>query len=150
RKAAFLGQFTSKSIIVSSSGEFSMQIARLPLRRACLFFGVVVSLLAPALAAEKARVKAEDYAIDAEIVPKTHRLIAKARVKFTALDDINFATFELHNALHVSRVLDANNRPVTAERISQDNAIRVAFPSAMAKGSTSTLTFEYEGVLIGL
>jgi len=42
------------------------------------------------MAADRSRIKAEDYVIDAEIVPKTHRLIARVRVKFTALDDINF------------------------------------------------------------
>jgi hypothetical protein len=131
-----------------SALESFMEIARRPLRRAGLLLGVLLSLLAPALAADRARIKAEDYVIDAEITPKTHRLVARAKVKFTAVDDINFATFELHNALHVSRVLDGNNRPLTAERISQDNAIRVAFPTAMAKGSTATFTFEYEGILV--
>jgi hypothetical protein len=105
--------------------------------------------MVPAMGAEKPRVKAEDYTIDAEIVPKTHRLIARARVKFTALDDISFASFELHNGLHTTKILDGNGRPLTAERVTQDNAIRVTFPSALAKGTSSTLTFEYEGVLVG-
>ena len=102
-----------------------------------------------AVGAEKPRVKAEDYTIDAEIVPKTHRLIARTRVKFTALDDISFASFELHNGLHTTKILDGNGRPLTAERVTQDNAVRVTFPSALAKGTSSTLTFEYEGVLVG-
>ena len=125
-----------------------MQIARRPLGRAWFLFAWVLSLVAPAMGAEKPRVKAQDYVIDAEIVPKTHRLIARARVKFMALDDVNFATFELHNGLRTTKVLDGNGRPLTAERISQDNAIRVTFPSALAKGSTSTVTFEYEGTLV--
>ena len=105
--------------------------------------------MVPAIGAEKPRVKAEDYTIDAEIIPKTHRLIARARVKFTALDDISFASFELHNGLHTTKILDSNGRPLTAERVTQDNAVRVTFPSALAKGTSSTLTFEYEGVLVG-
>jgi hypothetical protein len=125
-----------------------MQTARRPLRRAGLLFTLVLSLLLPALGAEKARVKAESYVIDAEIVPKTHHLIARAQVKFTALEDVNFATFELHNALRVSKVLDANGKPLTAERISTDNAVRVSFPATIPKGSSSTLTFEYEGALV--
>src|SRR5260370_583781 len=43
-KAAFLGQFTSKPCIASSSGVF-MQTARRPLRRACVLFALVFSLL---------------------------------------------------------------------------------------------------------
>ena len=57
-----------------------MQIARRPLRF-CLFLGLTLALFLPALAADRSRIKAEDYAIDAEIVPKTHRLIARVRVK---------------------------------------------------------------------
>ena len=124
-----------------------MQIARQPLGRAWFLVACVLSLVAQAMGAEKPRVKAEDYVIDAEIVPKTHCLIAHARVKFTALEDTNFASFELHNALRTTKVLDNNGRPLTAERVSQDNAIRVTFPSSLAKGSTNTLTFEYEGTL---
>src|SRR5215469_3134501 len=126
-----------------------MQNARRPLRRAWILIGLLVSLLTPALGQQKARVKAEDYVIDAEITPKTHRLTARVKVKVTARDDINFASFELHNGLHVTKVLDANGRPLTAERVSQENAIRVTFPTALAKGATTTLTFDYEGVLVG-
>src|SRR5437763_265986 len=124
-----------------------MQIARRPLRRACLYFGLLFSLVLSGLGAEKSRVKAEDYVIDAEIVPRTHHLTARAKVKCTALDDTKFGTFELNNGLRVTRVADGNGRALTAERISQDNAVRVAFPNGMAKGSASTLTFEYEGTL---
>ncbi len=124
-----------------------MPNARRPLRRAGLLFVLVLSLLVPALGAEKSHVKAESYVIDAEIVPKTHHLSARVQVKFTTLEDINFATFELHNAMRLSKVLDANGKPLSAERISADNAIRVSLPATLAKGSSSTLTFEYEGAL---
>jgi Peptidase family M1 domain/Tetratricopeptide repeat len=124
-----------------------MDIARRPLRRACLFFALIFSIVLPVLGAEKSRVKAEDYQIDAEILPKTHQLIARAKVKFTALDDTNFGSFELNNALRVTKILDANGKPMTAERVSQDNAVRVAFPNGLKKGDTSTITFDYEGKL---
>ena len=50
-------------------------------------------------AAEKQRIQVNDYIIQAVISPQTHQLKAQARVKFTALDDITIAIFELHNAL---------------------------------------------------
>jgi aminopeptidase N len=109
--------------------------------------GLIFSLLLPALGAEKSRVKADDYLIDAEIYPQTHQLTARARVKFTVLDDTQFGSFELNNALRVTKVLDANGKPLSAERISQDNVIRVAFPNGLNKGATGTVTFEYEGKL---
>jgi len=124
-----------------------MLIARRPLRRACLYFGLLSFLILPALSAEKSRVRAEDYVIDAEIVPRTHHLSARAKVKFVALDDTNFGTFELNNGLRITRVTDANGKAVSAERVSQDNGVRVTFPSGIAKGAAGTLTFEYEGTL---
>src|SRR5436853_1171838 len=124
-----------------------MRIARPPLGRAFLFFILVLALALSTLGAEKVRIKAEDYVIDAEIVPKTHHLTARAKVKFTALDDVNFATFELNNALRPTKVVDDKGKVLTAERISQDNAIRVVFPAGLTKGTTTTLTFEYEGNL---
>ena len=124
-----------------------MPIARRPIRRACLFFTLILSLAVPALSAERSRIKAQDYVIDAEILPKTHHLVAHAKVKFTALDDVNFATFELNNGLRATRVLDEKGKPLNAERISQDNAVRVVFPTGLTKGTITTLTFDYEGNL---
>ncbi|HEV3037128.1 MAG TPA: M1 family aminopeptidase [Candidatus Angelobacter sp.] len=124
-----------------------MRIARPPVGRAYFFFLLVLVLALPALGAEKSRIKAEDYVIDAEIVPKTHHLTAHAKVKFTALDDVNFATFELNNGLRPTRVVDDKGKVLSAERISQDNAVRVVFPAGLTKGATATLTFDYEGNL---
>src|SRR5258708_28198577 len=124
-----------------------MQNARRPLRRACLLFGVFFSFVLPVLAAERPRVKAEEYVIDGEITPKTDRLTARARVKFTALDDTNFGTFELNNALRPTRILDASGRTLSGERISTENAVRISFPNGLVKGSSNVITFEYEGTL---
>ncbi len=57
-------------------------------------------------AAEKPRIQAEDYTIEAKVSPQSHKLTARAVVKFVALDDISIATFELHNALRVTQVTD--------------------------------------------
>jgi predicted negative regulator of RcsB-dependent stress response len=124
-----------------------MQIARPPLRRAHLLIGLFFLALALPAMGQRQRIKAEDYQIDAEILPKSHHLSARARVKFTALEDINFATFELNNALRLGKVTDANGKVVPAERISQENAVRVTFPAMLPKGTSTTLTFDYEGAL---
>src|ERR1044071_2349739 len=142
-KAAFLGKFTSNPSTFQQLLEKYMQIARRPLRRAFLFIGLIASLCLPALAADRPRGKAEDYVIDAEIVPKTHRLTARAKVKFMALEDINFASFGLHDGRGVTKVLDERGRPLTAERVTQASSARISFPATMAKGSSATLTFDY-------
>ena len=123
-----------------------MQLARRPLRRAISVLSFL--LIATAMfAAEKPRIRVDDYAIYAEIVPRAHKLVAKAKVKFTALDDISVATFELHNALRPTRITDADGKPLTAERITQDNSIRIPLPAGLAKDQSTTLTIEYEGTL---
>jgi tetratricopeptide (TPR) repeat protein len=101
----------------------------------------------PSWAAEKMRLRVDDYQIDAELLPHVHKITARAKVKFTALEDLNIATFELHNGLRVSKVLDAAGKPLTAERSTQDSTIRVQLPTTMPKDYSTTLTFDYAGVL---
>jgi len=99
----------------------------------------------PSFAAEKTRIRVDDYKIEAELTPHLHQISARATVKFTALQDINTAIFELHNGLRVTKVLDANNHPLSAERVTQDYTVRVSLPEGLSKDASTSLTFEYEG-----
>jgi tetratricopeptide (TPR) repeat protein len=99
----------------------------------------------PCWAAEKARLRVDDYQIEVELTPHLHQISARAKVKFTALQDLSTAIFELHNGLRVTKVLDDQNQPLSAERITQDSTVRVPLPAGLAKDSSTTLTFEYEG-----
>ncbi|HUN88730.1 MAG TPA: M1 family aminopeptidase [Terriglobales bacterium] len=123
-----------------------MPSARRPLRRAFLVtFLLIVST--GLFAAEKPRIQVDDYVIDAELQPGGHKLVARAKIRFTALDDISVATFELHNALRPTKVTDANGKSIEAERNAQDGTIRVSLPAGLSKGQSTTLTIDYEGVL---
>jgi aminopeptidase N len=106
---------------------------------------LVVSL--PCWAAEKNRLRVDDYQIEAELAPHSHKLTARAKVKFTALEDLSVATFELNNGLRLTKVLDANNKPLNAERVTQDSTVRIPLSNGLPKGTTTTFTFDYEGVL---
>ncbi len=108
---------------------------------------LVVLLAVPSWAADKAHLRVDDYRIEAELTPHLHTITARARVKFTALQDLSVAVFELHNDLRVTKVLDEKNQPLSAERVTQDSTIRVPLPAGLAKDATTTLTFEYEGQL---
>ncbi|HEX8800960.1 MAG TPA: peptidase M1, partial [Terriglobales bacterium] len=109
---------------------------------------LVFAILAPAsYAADRQRVQVESYVIQAVVTPQTHQLKAVAQVKFTALDDISIATFQLHNGLRPTRVVDAEGQTLSAERISQDSSVRVSLPTGLSKGASSTLIFEYEGTV---
>src|SRR5580692_3959835 len=116
-------------------------------RRALTDSLVLVFLLGslPAWAAEKTRLRVDDYQIDAELTPHTHKISARAKVKFTALDDISAASFELHNGLRVTKVTDESGKTLSAERITQDFTVRVQLSKALSKDSSTTLTFEYDG-----
>ncbi len=128
-----------------------MRFARRPIRRAVVSLFIILSFCATAelaFAAEKQRIRIDDYVIDADLTPRTHRMTAKARVKFTALDDISTAVFELHNAMRVNKVTGANGRALPApERVTQDSTIRVSLPTGLNKGQSTTLVFDYEGLL---
>jgi len=115
-----------------------------------LFTVLLVALLAarPAAAAEKPRLRVDDYVIDATLVPAAHKLVARARVKFTALDELATATFQLHNALRLTRVTDESGATLAAERVTQDSTVRVSLPSGISKGASKVLIFHYEGVLL--
>src|ERR1700722_16895650 len=99
----------------------------------------LVLLATPSRAAEKARLRVDDYRIEAELDPHLHQITARAKVKFTALQDISVAVFELHNDLRVTKVTDEKNQPLSA--------VRVPLPSGLSKNASTTLTFEYDGTL---
>jgi tetratricopeptide (TPR) repeat protein len=101
----------------------------------------------PAWAAEKTRLRVDDYQIDAELTPHTHKIAARAKVKFTALEDITAATFELHNGLRVTKMTDEAGKSLTTERITQDFTVRVLLSKPLSKDASTTLTFEYDGTL---
>jgi len=118
-------------------------------RRALTNFLVLLLLLVslPMWAAEKTRLRVDDYQIDAELTPHIHKITARAKVKFTALEDVNAATFELNNGLRVTKVTDESGQTLSPERMTQDFTVRVQLSKPLSKGSSTTLTFEYDGTL---
>ncbi len=125
-----------------------MLVAPRPLRKlpACLVLTFLVLCL-PAWAAEKVRFHADDYQIDAVLSPHEHKISARVKVKISALEDLNIATFHLHNNLRLTKVTDASGKPLTADRQPQDSSVRVSLRGEVPKDQSTTLTFEYEGVL---
>lgn len=128
-----------------------MKLFRCPrLRRACsTYLLVLLSVLGPvaAHAAEKPRMHVDDYQLSVELLPETHHLSAHAVVKVTALEDISTATFQLNNALRVTKLVDVNNKPLSPERSTQDSSIRFGLNSSLQKNTSTTFTFDYEGTL---
>jgi len=118
-------------------------------RARSIYLLVLLSVLASlaARAADKSRMHVDDYQLSVELLPETHHLSAHAIVKVTALEDISTATFQLNNALRVTKLVDANNKPLTPERSTQDSSIRFGLNSSLQKNSSTTFVFDYEGTL---
>jgi len=108
-----------------------------------------VGMAGPRLsAAERPNINITGYVIDAQLDPADHTLKATARVTFTATDTISAAVFELHNALKVESVADAQGHPLSGER-GPNATISIALPSPMSKGASTTFVFVYGGTLSG-
>ena len=123
-------------------------------QRAAAFLAAGLLLLAGSVRASaqerRNRIRVVAYAIDAEVSPNTQSLSAKATVQFVPLDDNSTtATFELNNALNVSRVVDAAGKQIPASRNQQDFTMRLNFEAPLAKGRPVSVTFYYDGRLSG-
>jgi Peptidase family M1 domain len=98
----------------------------------------------------RSRIDVEHYSIEAEVNPRTQALTARATVRFVPLDEnVNSAVFELHNALSVSRVVDAAGRQIPASTSQQDFTRRLSFDQSLPQGKPVTVTFTYDGRLSG-
>ncbi len=96
------------------------------------------------------RIDVDQYTIEAEISPNTQSIVARATVSFSPLDEnVTSASFELNNALNVSRVVDSSGRQIPASRNQQDYSVRLSFDQPLVKGQPVSLTFFYDGRLTG-
>lgn len=113
------------------------------------FFGAF-SLLAADDRGVRTHIDVDHYLIEAEVNPRTQALTANVQVQFVPLEDnLTSASFELNNALNVSRVVDGRGRQVPASRSTQDFTVRLSFPEPLPKGKPATVTFSYDGRLTG-
>lgn len=97
-----------------------------------------------------AHIDVQDYVIEAEVSPNTQSIAVKATVNFVPLEDgTNSATFELNNALNVSRVLDSQGKQIPTSRNQQESSVRLSFAQPLPKGQPASVTFYYDGRLTG-
>ncbi|MBV9612950.1 MAG: hypothetical protein JO091_10785, partial [Acidobacteriaceae bacterium] len=118
--------------------------------RCCRWMVLPLVLALSAAAQEKRpRIEVQHYTIDAEINPRTQAINATARIAFTALETANDATFELNNALSVSKATDEQGQQLETSRNAQDFTIKVTFRSGLQKNQQSQVSLSYEGKLTG-
>ncbi|HEX4228652.1 MAG TPA: M1 family aminopeptidase [Bryobacteraceae bacterium] len=95
------------------------------------------------------RINIQKYTIDADIDPRTQSIAATVKVNFIPLDNTNEATFELNNALTVSKVVDDSGTVLGSSRNAQDFTVHVSFPTTLPRGKATDVSFTYEGKLTG-
>lgn len=90
-----------------------------------------------------------DYKIDAELIPETQTLAAKAVVTLKVARQVQSVTLELNGSLEVTKVTGPNNEPLqfVQDRL-QDLSVKVALGQSPVVGQPFTLTFEYAGQLL--
>jgi tetratricopeptide (TPR) repeat protein len=113
----------------------------------CAF--AAVSVFAQERQQARSRIDVQTVAIDARINPTAQTLDATAKVTFIPLDNVSSVTFELNNALNLTRVTDGEGRQITASRFQEDQSVRLNLPQSLPKGQPATLTFAYGGKLTG-
>lgn len=130
----------------------SQRIGRSFSKTALRVFSVVAlaASVAPAQERGRTRVDVDHYVIQAEVNPRTQSVAAKVEMKVIPIDDrVSSMSFELNNALNVSRVTDGTGRSIPAARSQQDFSVRLSFNEPLPKGEPVTLVFHYDGRLSG-
>jgi aminopeptidase N len=98
----------------------------------------------------RARLDVEHYQIEAEINPRTQAITASATIRFQPVDEQAYsATFDLNNALQISRAVDGSGREVQHARNPQDHTVRLTFPEGIPKGQSATVIIRYDGRFTG-
>ncbi len=112
---------------------------------------LATSVLSPSLAQDRrAGVDVVGYKINLKPALASQSIEAVAEVTFIPLADRTMsATFELHNALNITRVADALGNPLQSTRNFEDFTARVNFAQPLTKDQPVTIRFEYGGRLTG-
>ncbi len=98
---------------------------------------------------KRTRIEVQHYTIDAQINPRTQTLSAIAKIDFMPLETASDVTFELNNALTVSKAVDAKGESISASRGGPDVSLRVMIPGGVVKNQLTSVTLTYDGKLTG-
>ena len=100
---------------------------------------------------KRPRIDVDNYTIDVQIKPR-HPDADSARRPFASCLSTTRSrsvTFELNNALAISRIVDDHGQTLQSSRNQSDNTVRVTLPNRLPKGQPAVLTFNYDGHLTG-
>ena len=117
--------------------------------------GLAIAMAVASLAQERpaqarAKIDVQTVAIQAQIDPAAQSITATARITFVPAENTSNVTFELNNALNLTKVTDGDGQQVSASRFQEDQSVRLNLQRPLAKGQATTLTFVYSGKLTGM
>jgi hypothetical protein len=118
--------------------------SRVLLTLCALLFTVAPSAFA---APPRPQLNITGYAITADLDPASNHLTATADVTFTALEDLTQPVFELNNGLNITKLTEGSGPDLNAERLTTNSTVHISLPTPLAKGSSHTFHFEYNGTL---
>src|SRR5258708_13751648 len=96
-----------------------------------LTLSLVALFAIPSRAADKPRLRVDDYEIEAQLDPHLHQITARAKVRFTALQDLSVAVFELPSDLPVTKVTDEQNQSLPPQRPPQHSTVATPRPPGL-------------------
>jgi aminopeptidase N len=94
------------------------------------------------------KIDVQKYTIDANINPRTQSIEATAKIDFTALENASDATFELNNALTISKAVDGHGGAVQTTR-NPDGTVRAIFSTGLVKSQIAQIAVTYDGKFTG-
>lgn len=97
----------------------------------------------------RSHIEVQHYTIDAQVNPRTQTLTATAKIEFTPLETANDVTFELNNALTVSKAADGQGASIATSRGTADFSVRVMMPGGITKNQPTMISLTYDGKLTG-
>ncbi len=115
---------------------------------------VAAACLVPLLSAQSTpdiapRIQVQKYTIDADINPRTQSIAATAKVDFKAVQATNDVSFELNDALNVTKVVDSQGQTLGGGRNASDHTFKISFPNALQPGQSAQVSVTYDGKLTG-
>ncbi len=99
-------------------------------------------------APQKTGFRAVSYEVFASLAPENQMLTARAIVEFEAQGPSRTLECQLHPNLTIGEVRDSSGNVLEADRNGQDGLdVSISLPNVVPAGQSTTLTFQYSGVL---
>jgi len=95
-------------------------------------------------------VNVEHYNVTADVNPRTQSLSATVEMRVTAVDDrVITMVLDFNDSLSIKEATDESGQRISVTKGPNEFQVTVALQKPMAKGTSTTLRFVYEGVLAG-